>query len=254
MANVYDFSTDKINIFFMLVDRSGSMSNDESSMREGIRLYRESFENFPEANSIAVSICQFEEALHFSEFRNVKDLNFRYSTGGGTALYRAIVEGYEYLDKYVEEVIEHTNCEPQVTFILLSDGENTSNYYSQEEACKVIEKLNLSGANTVFCAFGNAIRSEFGSRLGFISTINIKDRNALKQFLGVDLSNSCKEQSKSTKRLGEQFLSKATTGDSTSHKGLGSNFFSKAIGGKSEGYSQKTELVMDDDDSWMDQI
>ena len=123
MANVYDFSSDKIDIYFLLIDCSNSMAYDAENVRIGIRRYKESFENFPEANSIAVSISQFSDSFYPSEFKRIRDLDIRYSTNGATALYYSIVKGAEYLTEYIEEVTKRTGCIPRATFILFSDGE-----------------------------------------------------------------------------------------------------------------------------------
>ena len=90
------------------------------------------------------------------------------------------------------------------------------------------------GISSVFVAFGSAISSEFGKEMGFQATIEVEKNETLKEFLGVELSKSCKEQSKSM-------------------KSLGANFFSQAAGGgNSQGYSQKTAQVMEDKSVWDD--
>lgn len=237
--NYMDFSSDQINIFMILVDCSGSMEKDEDKVREGLKLYKKSFENFPEADSIAVSISRFSSSFYPSEFRNVKDLDTGYRADGATALYYSIVKGAEYLIEYVQEVTEKTGVVPRVTYIVKSDGEPCEDEYNtpagRKMARDIIENLNYAGVTTVFIAFGNAITSEFGKELGFMSTIDVVDRKTLVNFLGVELSQSCKEQSKSL-------------------KALGANFFSKAVGDtQSESYSQTAKQALEDT-SWIDDI
>lgn len=237
--NYMDFSSDQINIFMILVDSSGSMNGDAGKVREGLKLYKKSFENFPEADSIAVSISKFDNTFYPSEFRKVEDLDTSYVTGGGTALYYSIVKGGEYLNKYVQEVTEKTGVIPRVTYIVKSDGEPCEDEYDtpsgHKKARNMIENLNYAGVTTVFIAFGNAITSDFGKKLGFMSTIDVVNRETLVNFLGVELSKSCKEQSKSL-------------------KALGANFFSKAVGDtQSEGYSQTAKQALEDT-SWIDDI
>ena len=48
MAHFFDFSSDKIDIFMLLIDSSGSMSGDRDNVIRGLNLYKKSFENFPE--------------------------------------------------------------------------------------------------------------------------------------------------------------------------------------------------------------
>lgn len=235
MANIYDFSSDKIDIFILILDKSGSMSGDRENVKKGLEMYRKSFENFPEANSIAVSVCRFDEDFYAGDFKHVSDLDITYHTDGGTALYYSIVTGANHLKRYIEEVTERTGCIPRATFILFSDGHPEGDKRTRDDATRVIRSLNYAGITTVFVAFGQAINSDFGKSLEFQATIDVRDRDTLVNFLGVELSKSCKEQSKSL-------------------KALGANFFSKAVdGGNSEGYSQTTTQVLEDD-SWINEV
>ena len=230
-----DFSTDKVDAFIMLVDKSGSMRDDVRSVKEGLAMYKKSFENFSEANSIAVSICRFDHEFYKGEFRHVKDLDLSYTTDGYTALYYSIDCAAKHLKNYISEVTETKGIVPRATFIVLSDGHPEHDKMSREEAKRVIQDLNYAGITTVFVAFGESITSEFGKKMGFISTIDVKDRSALVNFLGVELSKSCKEQSKSM-------------------KSLGANFFSQAVGNtESERYSQTAAQALEDT-SWIDDI
>lgn len=231
----YGFSSDKIDIFFFLIDKSGSMDGDESNVIRGLKEYQKSFENFPEANSIAVSVSKFSGSFFPEPFVPISQFDTSYSTYGLTALNYSIVNGAKYLEEYVREVTARTGIHPRVTFIVFSDGFPEGDSMSPEDAMKTISDLNYAGVTTVFVAFGRAITSEFGKNMGFQSTIDVVNREALVNFLGVELSKSCKEQSKSLKALGE-------------------NFFSQAVDkSKSQGYSQTTAQVLEDN-SWINDI
>lgn len=235
MANFYDFSSDKIDIFAMLIDSSTSMKVSEKDVRNGLDLYKKSFENFPEANSIAVSVCKFNSSFYPDDFRPVSSFSTEYSTKGATALYYSICKAAEHLNNYISEVTTRTGCIPRATFIVFSDGEPCDDRMREEDAKETIEKLNYAGATTVFVAFGDAIESDFGKRLGFMATIDVTDRETLVNFLGVELSKSCKEQSRSL-------------------KALGANFFSQAVdNGNSQGYSHTTAQALEDE-SWINDI
>ena len=230
--NIYDFSSDKIYIFALVIDSSGSMSEHSNDVIQGLEMYRKSFENFPEANSIAVSISQFDDEFHPGDFCRIGDFSSEYYTGGGTALHYSIVKGGEHLIEYNKKVTEKTGCIPISTLIIFSDGEPCGDSMSESDSMRMLSKLNAAGINTVFVAFGKAIRSEFGKKLGFMCTIDVDNEERLTNFLGVELSKSCKEQSKSM-------------------KSLGSNFFSSAVG-NSEGYSQATTQALEDNDWFTD--
>ena len=228
-----NFSSDKINVFFMLIDQSGSMQGTEEDMLNGLNMYKESFKNFPGSNSISVSVSKFSDNLRLQEFEPVNNFDTTYSRpSGGTALYYSIINTSKYLMDYMERIQKEKSIDPTATFICFSDGEPT------DSDCKgaklAIKKLNDAGVTTVFVAFGNSIESGFGDELGFQATIDVREKSQLVHFLGVELSQSCKEQSQSM-------------------KGLGANFFSGAVNPQSENFSQKSNQVLTEPD-WFDDI
>ena len=233
MSNFMDFTTDKADAFLLLLDSSGSMEGDRYNVRTGLDMYKKSFETFSEANSIAVSVSRFSNGFEPDEFHHVKDIDISYYTGGYTALYYSICRGAEYLKRYISEVTVAKGIVPRGTFIVFSDGEPCEDKATERDAVQAIQDLNYAGITTVFVAFGESIRSEFGKKMGFLSVIDVTDRDTLVNFLGVELSKSCKEQSKSM-------------------KSLGANFFSQAVGSTdSERFSQATAQALEDT-SWMD--
>lgn len=236
MSNYLNYTSDKFDIFMFLLDSSGSMSDDRKNVRDGLELFKESFNHFDEVNSIGVSFSSFADDFYPREFCKVSDLytNF-YDTDGATALFYSIEKGAEYLNGYINEVITKTHVTPKSTFIVFSDGEPCRDRRSYNDAKKAISNLNYQGITTGFVAFGSAIHSSFGKDLGFMATIDVNNRESLKHFLGFELSQSLKEQSKSM-------------------KALGANFFSKAMNNSaSAGYSATTAQALDDD-SFIDDI
>lgn len=235
MSNFMNFSSDKANIFLILLDESGSMEDDERNVKAGLRMYQKSFENFAEANSIAISICRFSDRLKLGEFKQVNNLDISYSTNGTTALNYSIVKSAQYLKEYIQDVTDTKKIVPGATFIVFSDGKPCDDLMSWSDGKRAIEQLNYAGITTVFVAFGEGIDSGYGKRMEFMSTVDVRDRDTLVNFLGVELSKSCKEQSMSA-------------------KSLGANFFSQAANNtKSEAYSKMAAQALEDT-SWIDDI
>lgn len=232
MGNFFDFSSDQINVFMMAVDESGSMRDHVEEMKRGEAAYKKSFEGFPEANSIAISKSHFSTDLDLQYFRPLDEFDNHYSPGGYTALYYAIVRCSKALLDYMAEIAQKKGITPGGTFIVLSDGKPEYDQDTWENAKAAIERLNEAGVTTVFVAFGDAISSEFGKKLGFSATRDVDD---LQYFLGVELSQSCKEQSKSRKSLGANFFSQANQSSS------------------SENYSATTNQALEDQD-WFEDI
>lgn len=235
LANEYDFSSDNINVFLMILDSSGSMLGSVSDVRRGLEAYKKEFENFYEANSIVVSVSSFDLKYHPKPFEKVKKMSISYSADGWTALCHSIVQGSEQLKAYIEEVSRRTGIIPRGTFIFFSDGHPEHDSGTPDEAKEAIKELNYLGITTVFVAFGDAISSEYGKKMGFQATIDVNDRNSLVNFMGNELSKSCKEQSQSMKALGADFFSHATDKESSAN------------------YSNTTNQALEDDD-WIDEI
>lgn len=252
MSNYFGFTSDSAYVYLMNIDSSGSMDGQVQSMRRGLKMWQKSLEELPEINSIAVSKCTFNDDFYPDYFRHLRDFNTSYSTGGATALYYSIVKGAEMLLEYVQEVTERKGYVPIATFIVFSDGEPCHDHATASQAAEAIDKLNYAGINTVFVAFGKAISSNFGDDLGFVSTIDVNNKDALTEFLGIELSNSCKQQSQRNTPLGAEFFSSATGAKPT--QAASPNFFSKANGkSTSAAFSTTTGQALEDD-SWLDEI
>ena len=235
MSNFFGFSSSEIHIFLILLDASGSMHKDVSNVIRGLEMFKESFSDFYLANSIVVSICRFDNDFYPGDFRPVKEMETWYSTDGGTALNYSLIRVKEYLNSYIREVVKRTGVQPQVTFVCISDGMPYYDHASDYQGASAVQEMNFAKITTAFAALGTDINADFGVEHGFMANIDVTDRKALLNFLGVDLSNSCKEQSQSS-------------------KSLGANFFSQtAENSQSQEYSQATAQALEDN-SWIGDI
>jgi hypothetical protein len=132
------------------------------------------------------------------------------------------------------DVTKKTGTVPRGTLVFFSDGEPCYDRMKPQEAMQAISNLNFSGVTTVFVAFGEAISSDFGKKMGFQSTKDVNDRKKMVECME-EVSNSCKEQSQSMKALGSNFFSQAANKEASS------------------GYSQTTAQALEDDD-WIGDI
>ena len=235
MANFLDFTSDRINVFMILVDASASMRHEAKKVRRGLENLKKSLKDFSEAGSIAISISRFNHDFYKSDFKPIFNIDTSYSADGTTALYYAINRGADVLKYYMDEIISEKHCNPRAYFILLSDGVSEGSDISEKKARNAIEKLNYLGVTTIFVPFGDVITSEFGIEMGFLSVSDEIDKSSLDKFFGVDLSRSIKEQSISRKSLGKNFWSKA------------------ANPSLSDAYSHRTQQALEDD-SWIEDI
>lgn len=234
MNHYFGFTSDRSNIFFMGLDVSGSMDGCQKDMKRGLEAYKRQFGSFSEASSVAIAKCTFGNGFYAEPFKALSEFDTSYGVNReNTALYDAIVYGAKYLLDYMKQVKEKTGNAVRATFIIASDGGDNNSRSEYHQAKKTIENLNYAGITTVFVAFGEAINSKFGEKMGFMSVKDVsKDGEEIVDFFE-QLSQSCKEQSKSLKALGANFFSRATS--------------------SSTGYSNKTEQVLEDED-WIDQL
>ena len=235
MNNYTDFSSDKININLILLDESSSMNDDTENVISGMLKFKHKFDNFPESSSIVISMCRFSDAFTPGEFKKIQDMDTSYEAYGNTALNYAIIQAVDYLKSYVDLVEEMTKITPRVTFVVFSDGESWRDYASEKDAKRALDKANNLGWTTGYVAFGKEVSAEYGKRLGFMSVIDVDERETVGTFWAEELSKSFKEQSQRVNPLGEQFFSRAIKSTN------------------SENYSSKSAQALEDD-SWIDSI
>ena len=206
----YDFASDSINIFVLVYDESGSMNGDVTSMRRANKAFFNDFSNFEEKGSIAIAKAIFSNEVWMSCFEPVENFSTNYDTGGGTELYYAIDVTASNAIEYYKELVKRLNVRVRITYIVFSDGGDTSgNYNLRCRAQEAIKELNSLDATTVFVAFREAISSGVPEDLGFTCTRNINTVKELISCMGGELSKSCKEQSRSAYSLKSEFFSKA---------------------------------------------
>lgn len=237
MKHYLNFSADEANTVLMVIDSSTSMRHQVNDVNNGVKMFLDSFEDFSKRGTIAVSISTFSGDFHPTEFKSLNDINFKYSLDHtGTALYRCIDDCGKFFLDYITDIIEKKNFEPRATLVFMTDGKpEHSNPGTLESAQRTIANLNMAGVTTAWVAFGKKVSVELGKEIGFQATFDVKDKDKIANFLGVELSQSLKNQSMSYKPLGE-------------------NFFSQAVGSsESEALSQPTDQALNDV-KWFDEI
>lgn len=206
----YDFTSDNINIIMLLYDTSGSMYDNEGAIRRANSAFYKDFSKFEERGSIAISKSLFDHHVCLYPFDDIKNFSTSYCTGGGTALYDAIIETAKFMKDYYNEIVKRLNARAKITLLVFTDGYDESSSSSAKDAFKAIKELNSLDATTVFVAFDQAIKAKTGDKLGFTCTKDINTVEELVSCLGIELSKSCKEQSRSVYSLKSEFFSKAS--------------------------------------------
>ena len=207
----YDFSSDNINIIALLYDESGSMEEHVYAMQKANRAFYDDFSKFEEKGSIAISKARFSNYYRMSPFKEVRFFDTSYRADNATHLYSSIVKTVESTIAYYNELVKRLNVRARITFLVFTDGEDNEECGRYMDAAKAaVTELNSLDATTVFVAFGEAVGSGAGEKLGFTCTKNITTVKELVACLGSELSKSCKEQSRSSYSLKSEFFSKAS--------------------------------------------
>ena len=206
----FDFtSSDVVNIIALVYDYSGSMSSDVSAIRKANKAFYSDFSRFEEKASVAIAKAAFNENFSMTPFKTVSSFDTSYYAHGGTRLYDAISKAGSETIEYYNELVKRLNIRPRITFLVFTDGLDNSSTTKFNAAKQMIAKLNSLDATTVFVAFRDAISGCIGDKLGFTCTKDISSVEELISCLGAELSQSCKEQSKSPVSLKSAFFSKA---------------------------------------------
>lgn len=209
-SSKYDFTSDNINIIVLVYDYSGSMRGDINAIQKANQAFRQDFSKFEDKGSIAISKARFANSFAMSSFLTVDEFDTSYSADGGTELYYAIRCATDNTLAYYKEIVKRLNVRPRITFMVFTDGWDTSESRTKyDKAKEAIKELNNLDATTVLVAFREAINSGIGKDLGFTCTKDIKSVDELILCLGKQLSKSCKEQSKSVYALKSEFFSQA---------------------------------------------
>jgi len=179
-------------------------------MEKANKAFASDFSRFEDKGSIAVSKVKFNNYVEMSAFVSVDEFDTSYHADGGTELYYAIAVAADYTIQYYNEIIKRLNVRPRITFLVFTDGGDTSDSRSKyNDAVEAVRKLNSLDATTVFVAFGEAKNNNVSERLGFTCKREINTTSELIQCLGKQLSKSCKEQSRSVYSLKSEFFSQA---------------------------------------------
>lgn len=204
----YNFASDKVDIIVLVYDKSGSMQQFVSAMKEANVAFYNDFTRFEEKGSIAIARADFDNGFSMTSFSDIENFSTNYYASGGTELYQAIEYAAENTIAYFKEILKRLNIRPKITFLVFSDGEDNG-YHSSLYAQDYIKELNNMEATTVYVAFGSAIEAKTGEKLGFSCTKDITTVGELISTMGTQLSKSCKEQSRSLYSLKSAFFSKA---------------------------------------------
>lgn len=209
---VDDLESESINLMFLGIDESGSMTSHINAMRASLTGFKTGLSNSKEADEILVAREDFSDFVKVGGYKKISEFDDSYSTFYTTSLYDVIIEGAGKLKKYRKFLKDTGMSRVKAVFAIFSDGKDEGSMHSFSEAKREIgtldsegkyppESLNGMEVTTAFVAFGDKALEE-AQNLGFRNILDVyktkgKDLESKLREAFACLSKSVIESSKS---------------------------------------------------------
>lgn len=179
-VQIDELESERQTVVGLYVDKSGSMDDYESIMPGCIQIFKNAIINSKSEDEFLISYTQFDHNVKRSGYKMVSDVDTSYRTGGGTALYDAIVAAQQSLvtpekDGYID-TLKKGNISTKGIFVIITDGYDEHSRLNASDAKKAVDFLNQKEIITVFIGFGSNACG-IGEDLGFKNVLEEKDAN-----------------------------------------------------------------------------
>lgn len=204
-----DLDTENINLMFLGIDESGSMTSHTNAMQVSLEGFKAGLSNSKEADEILVARADFSDFVKVGGYKKVYEFDPSYQTYYTTSMYDTIVEGVEKLEEY-RKFLKEQGMRVKVVFAMFSDGQDEGSKRDFRDAKKAVDFLNNEEITTAFVAFGNGALNE-AKKLGFRNILDVYKidkedlESKLREAFGC-LSKSVYESSKSVLPDGDDFF------------------------------------------------
>jgi uncharacterized protein YegL len=151
---IENLETEEINLMFVAIDTSGSMSSYVGTMKTELDKFKQSIINSKESEKILVNRADFSTLITIQGYKKIDEFDTDYRTYDMTCLYDVIIEGSIKLKEYMNH-LKQNGMRVKAVFAIFSDGADTSSKADLVKAMKTIQELNKLEVVTAFIAFGN---------------------------------------------------------------------------------------------------
>lgn len=194
-TSVDEIDSENINLIYLGIDQSGSMSMYKSDMKQSLSEFKNALINSKEADEILIARANFDSSIVVGGYKKIAEFDTAFETYGCTAMYDAITEGTEKLKEY-RKFLKDQGLRVKAVFAIFSDGEDNSSHSSFSEAKRAIEYLNNEEITTAFISFGGTATQE-AKDLGFRNILDVASSASELRKAFNCLSTSVIESSKS---------------------------------------------------------
>jgi len=203
---VDELETEVVNLIFVGIDQSGSMSSYTRTMEDSLADFKVALSQSKEADEMLVARANFNDnKIDVGGYKKIEQFDSDYSASGMTPLYDVIVEGAEKLTNYMT-YLKDQGMRVKAVFAIFSDGDDTSSKNALKEAKEKIDLLNSKEITTAFISFGGEAKKE-ADRLNFRNILNVNNTNGSELRKAFNcLSKSVIEASKSVVAKDDDFF------------------------------------------------
>lgn len=200
---VDDIDSENVNLIFIGIDKSGSMSSYRGDMVSCLKEFKQALTDSKEADEILVARADFNSSINVGGYKKITEFDTSYDVSGMTALYNVIEDGTQKLTDYME-YLKQQGVRVKAVFAIFSDGEDTVSN-DPSEAKRRIQDLNNKEITTAFISFGGTATG-IAKSLGFRNILDVSSSASELRKAFDCLSKSVIESSKSVVADGDNFF------------------------------------------------
>lgn len=203
-TSVDEIDSENINLIFVGIDRSVSMSVFSGDMNKALVDFKDALTNSKEADDILVARADFADVATVGGYKRITEFDTTYQTGGCTAMYDTIVDGTSKLKDY-RDYLKNEGMRVKAVFAIFSDGLDNQSRNGFSSAKKSVEYLNGEEIVTAFISFGGEA-TQTARDLGFKNILDVNSSASELRKAFNCLSKSVIENSKSAVSKQDDFF------------------------------------------------
>ncbi len=203
-TSIDEIDSEDINLIFVGIDRSGSMSGFRGDMSKALADFKDALTNSKEVDDILVARADFADTATVGGYKRITEFDTAYQTGGCTAMYDTIVDGTNKLKDY-RDFLKNEGMRVKAVFAIFSDGLDNQSRNGFSSAKKAVEYLNSEEIVTAFISFGGEA-TQTATDLGFKNILDVNSSASELRKAFNCLSKSVIENSKSAVSKQDDFF------------------------------------------------
>ena len=203
-TSVEEIDSENINLIFLGIDKSGSMSVFQQDMKHSLTEFQHALASAKEADEILVARADFEDTITIGGYKRISEFDTAFQAGGCTAMYDAITGGTAKLREY-RKFLKAQGVRVKAVFAVFSDGDDNDSVNTFGDAKRAVEFLNGEEITTAFISFGGKA-TKVAKDLGFRNMLDVSSSASELRKAFQCLSKSVIESSKSVVADEEDFF------------------------------------------------